>query len=352
MKMSKTIGLINGGGTGAELIACVIRCLDSIKAEMGLSFQIEQFDNKKWQANMDEEKYHPGVHAELLKFYNHIQSRQGAIVRGSLPAPILYRLRRDLQQSVKLLPLNPFPALSIHPEFRAVLIREGSQGIYHYSEMSRSDAFVEVRINHDIEKLSTFASQVFRIAELNGEDRVTTILKTSVLGELGLLWLEIFRKESERHPSIQYVHRPSGAGFSDMWLEPGNYKVIATDDQGGDIISDLVPTVLYGSRNLVPAGNFSVQGHHSYQTDHGTIKPLEGKNEVNPCAMIGALAMAFRYTFNMLQLADAFNHSIEKALTDGYRTADMCFSSGHKSMGTVEMTEKVIENLNLFMSKK
>jgi 3-isopropylmalate dehydrogenase len=136
-----------------------------------------------------------------------------------------------------------------------------------------------------------------------------------------------------------------------MWLTPGVFKVIATDDQSGDIISDLVPTILYGSRNLVPAGNFSKAGHESYQTDHGTIKPLEGKGEVNPCAMIGALAMALRYSFKMPDLADALTQSIEKALTDGYRTSDMYFSPTHKLVGTVEMTERIIENLPLSLER-
>jgi 3-isopropylmalate dehydrogenase len=193
--------------------------------------------------------------------------------------------------------------------------------------------------------LQYLAAQAFDLAETSPRKQVATVLKTSVLGDLGQLWLDAFHEESRRHPSVNYTHRPSGAGFSDMWIEPERYEVVATDDQSGDILADLVPSVLYGSRNLVPAGNFSPQGHHSYQTDHGTIKPLQGTDKVNPLAMIGALAMALRYTCGLPETADTLLQAVESVLQQGYRTGDFYQGPPQILLGTQAMTEKIAEIL-------
>jgi len=194
---------------------------------------------------MDAEKFDPGLYAELVRFYEFIQSRKGAVVRGSVPAPVLYRLRRELGQSAKVVPLNPFLSISIYKDFAVILLREGSQGIYHYSQMSRQDGEVRMQMIWSMERLRFFAATAFQVAEANQGVAVASILKESVLGELGRMWLEAFHEESRRHPAIRFSHRPSGAGFSDMWISAREFGVVATDDQSGDILSDLVPTVLY-----------------------------------------------------------------------------------------------------------
>jgi 3-isopropylmalate dehydrogenase len=343
--MSQTIGLIHGGGTGAELIASVRQCLVALEKRFGLSFQTIRFDDPAWERHMDEEKFHPGLYRELLDFYEHVRQRQGAIVRGSLPAPVLYKLRRELNQAAKIIPLNPHPDVSHHPRFRVILLRESIHGLYHCDAMNRQEDRVVVTAEWCRPTLGYLAERAFDLAETHPLQRVTTVLKTSVLGELGRMWLDAFEEESRRHPAVHYAHRPSGAGFSDMWLEPDRYGVVATDDQAGDILADLVPTVLYGSRNLVPAGNFSPAGHASFQTDHGTIMPLKGKGEVNPLAMIGALGMALRYTYGQPEAADALRQAVDTTLAQGYRTQDFYQGPPQAQLGTHAMTDKILENL-------
>lgn len=343
--MPHTIGLIHGGGTGAELITSVELCLQALAERFGLSFETVRFDDPAWERHMDEEKFHPELYQELVDFYERIRLRGGAIVRGSLPAPVLYKLRRELNQAAKVIPLNPHPAFSRHPEFRVILLRESIHGLYHCNSMNREDDRVVVTAEWCRPTLRYLAERAFRLAETHPLRRVTTVLKTSVLGELGRLWLDAFEEESRRHPEILYAHRPSGAGFSDMWLEPDRYGVVATDDQAGDILADLVPTVLYGSRNLVPAGNFSPAGHASYQTDHGTIMPLKGKGEVNPLAMIGALGMALRHTCGLPEAADALQQAAEQTLIQGYRTRDFYQGPPQVTLGTRAMTDRILENL-------
>jgi isocitrate/isopropylmalate dehydrogenase len=351
MDTALTVGLIDGGGTGAELLTCVKRLLSAVSDVTKHDFSIVEFDNKRWQSQFDEERYDSDLHADLLDFYNAIQQRAGVIVRGSLPAPVLYKLRRDVEQAVKVVPLNPFPSVSRYPEFRTTLIRESIHGIYHHDQMSREGDIVRAQFEWTKKTFDFLASQAFRLAEAHAPHRVTTVLKTSVLGEMGALWLDAFKEESLLHPTVQYSHRPSGAGFSDMWMAPNEYGIVVTDDQSGDILADLVPTILYESRNLVSAGNLSMRGHASFQTDHGTIKPLVGMDAVNPLAMIGALGMALEHGLGEDGPGRRIFLAVEEVLTQGYRTSDFHSQAAQKLVGTTEMTDLIIERVQVHLTQ-
>lgn len=340
------IGLIDGGGTGAELIGCVDRILDRIADRTPHHFERAPFENARFAEGFDEELYDPEMHRALVAYYDDIATRGGVIVRGSLPAPVLYRLRRDVGQALKWLPLNPHPGVSRRPDFRVQLVRESVHGIYHPEQMKRDGPTVHGRFEWRQETYRFIAAEAFRLAAQVPLQRVTTVLKTSVLGELGDLWLAAFSEAARQHPEVRYAHRPSGAGFSDMWLAPREFGVVVTDDQSGDILADLVPTILYDSRNLVAAGNLSPGGHASFQTDHGTIKPLVGKDAVNPIAMIGALSMALAHGLPRSGLALALSGAVDEALEQGFRTADFHTGPPQRLVGTTEMTDRVLERLD------
>lgn len=340
------VGLIHGGGTGAELIACVKRILAQIAEQSPCRFELAAFDDARWAEGFDEEVYDAGMHRALVDFYDGVASRRGVIVRGSLPAPVLYRLRRDVGQALKWIDLNPYPAVSRQPDFRVRLVRESVHGIYHPAEMRRDGATVHARYEWQQETFRFLAAEAFRLAAQAPPHRVTTVLKTSVLGEVGDLWLSAFSETARQHPQIRHAHRPSGAGFSDMWSAPREFGVVVTDDQSGDILADLVPTILYDTRNLVAAGNLSPAGHASFQTDHGTIKPLVGKDAVNPIAMIGALAMALGHGLPGSGLSEALSDAVADVLAAGFRTGDFFAGPPQRLVGTREMTDRILESLS------
>lgn len=340
-----TIGLIDGGGTGPELIGCVKRILAFVAEATGCAFELVDFDNERFAERFDEELYDASMHRDLLAFYERIRSREGVIVRGSLPAPVLYRLRRDVGQAVKVVELNPFPSISRFPDFRVTLLRESVHGIYHLDGMRREGDVVRAEFVWGLEALRFVAAEAFRLAARKPPHRVTTVLKTSVLGEVGELWHAVFAEEGRRHSDLRHVHRPSGAGFSDMWLAPREFGVVVTDDPSGDILADLIPTILYESRNLVSAGNFSPGGHASFQTDHGTIKPLVGKDSVNPVAMIGALSMALDHGLPQSGLGEAIRASVEDVLVSGHRTQDFYSGPPQQLVGTREMVDRILKRL-------
>ncbi len=340
------LGLIEGGGTGRELIRAVRTCSAALGDRGDAPIELIRFDDDRWREEIEEERFHDGLHEALGAFLEEVRGRGGAVVRGSLPAPILYRLRHELGPIAHVVPLNPYPELSRFPELRTVVVRDGSQGLYHASTVERRGGTVVATAEWREESLRFLAETSFALAEEHPRRRLTSILKTSVLGPLGELWLSVFEEAARAHPEVRYEHRPSGAGFSDMWLERDEFGVVATDDEAGDVLADLVPSVLYESRNLVPAANLSPGGHATYQTDHGTIRPLAGKDRVNPLAMLAALAMALERTLRRGDDAAALRGAIRAALEDGLRTDDLRREPGHVAVGTRGMTEAIVRHLS------
>lgn len=343
--MKKIIGLINGGGTGPEVIEATKKVIKKIEKISGEQFHLINFENEKYKKEVDIEKWDKKLYDAMVNFYEMIQKKDGIILRGSMPAPILYKLRAEKGIDTKVVPLNPYPKYSISQNFDVLLIRENSQGVYHCDNIQKKSDFIKGEFHYDKQSLNHLARISFEQANKRRK-KLALVLKTSVLGEIGNLWKDIFQEKSKEYPSVEYSIRPSGAGFSDMYLFPQWYDVVVTDDQGGDIIADVVPTMLYRTRNLVPALNIGRDGFCIYQTDHGTTKNIAKQNKMNPIGMITALSMALEYSFKMTKMSKRIKKAVDKTLSQGFRTEDMYQKQkGQKLVGTKEITNKIIQNL-------
>jgi 3-isopropylmalate dehydrogenase len=81
-----------------------------------------------------------------------------------------------------------------------------------------------------------------------------------------------------------------------------------------------------------------------YEPSHGSAPDIAGKNIANPLATILSVAMMFRYTFSDEKNANKIESAVKKALSQGFRTADI-YSDGDKKVSCSEMGEAVIAAL-------
>jgi len=129
---------------------------------------------------------------------------------------------------------------------------------------------------------------------------------------------------------------------------PKQFDVIVTDNLFGDMLSD-VASMLTGSLGMLPSaslGAADANGKRSamYEPVHGSAPDIAGKGIANPIAMIGSLAMALRYSFDLPQAADAIDAAIAAALAKGLRTADIK-GAGEASISTSEMGDAIAKKL-------
>ena len=81
-----------------------------------------------------------------------------------------------------------------------------------------------------------------------------------------------------------------------------------------------------------------------YEPAGGTAPDIAGKGIANPCAQILSVALMLRYSFGLEKIASRIEAAVRKAVTGGTRTGDIAF--GGKSVGTAEMANAIIQQLN------
>ena len=73
-----------------------------------------------------------------------------------------------------------------------------------------------------------------------------------------------------------------------------------------------------------------------YEPIHGSAPDIAGQGKANPLATILSVALMLRYSLGLPKEADAVEHAVDRALSDGYRTPDIG-TPADKPVSTVEM---------------
>jgi len=120
---------------------------------------------------------------------------------------------------------------------------------------------------------------------------------------------------------------------------PKDFDVIVTGNLFGDILSD-ESGALTGSLGMLPSASIG-EKYAFYEPIHGSAPDIAGQGIANPSAMILSAAMMLDITCKLPEAAKEIEKAVEKALEDGYRTADI-WSPGTKRVSTKEMTDVII----------
>ena len=125
-------------------------------------------------------------------------------------------------------------------------------------------------------------------------------------------------------------------------VRPTQFDVIVTGNLFGDILSDEA-AVIGGSIGMMPSASIG-ELTSLYEPIHGSAPDIAGKGIANPVGTILSAAMLLRYSLNEEEAAQAIETAVDKALAEGWRTADL-WHDGFKKADTKTMTQAVIANL-------
>jgi len=124
---------------------------------------------------------------------------------------------------------------------------------------------------------------------------------------------------------------------------PTQFDVLVTENMFGDILSDEA-SMLTGSIGMMPSASLSSTTLGMYEPIHGSAPDIAGMNIANPIGTILSAAMMLRYSFDMMDEADAIEAAVNKALDDGYRTGDI-MQEGCKKCLCSEMGDVIASNI-------
>ncbi|HXH14133.1 MAG TPA: 3-isopropylmalate dehydrogenase [Alphaproteobacteria bacterium] len=264
----------------------------------------------------------------------------------------LLRIRQDLGLYANLRPAKVFSALidasplkrDLVEGLDLVTVRELTGDIY-YGEprgIERIDGGERgintmVYTTAEIERIVRLAFDIAR----QRQRRVTSVDKANVL-ETSRLWRRIADQVAEDYPDVTLEHLYVDNAAMQLVRAPKQFDVIVTGNLFGDILSDEAAMVT-GSIGLAASASLGSRTA-LYEPVHGSAPDIAGQGVANPLAAILSVAMLYKYTLKLDDLAARIEAAVEEVLAQGYRTRDIQ-SPGTTLVGTTEMGQQVLAAL-------
>ena len=192
------------------------------------------------------------------------------------------------------------------------------------------------------------ASEVERVARVGFElarkrrKKLTSVDKANVL-EVSQLWRKVVIGLHKDYPDVELSHRYVDDCAMQLIRDPKQFDVVVTSNLFGDILSD-ESAMLTGSIGMLPSASVGDKVA-MYEPIHGSAPDIAGKDIGNPLATILSVAMMLELSLDQPKAAQAVERAVERALQDGYRTADI-YSEGTTKVGCAKMGDLVVERIH------
>ena len=250
------------------------------------------------------------------------------------------------------LPLPLKDPRSEHLDF--VIVRESIEGIFAYPRKSQLDspdaAFNLIKVTREIsEKLFNYSFQLARTRKAQGKKgKVTCIDKANVLSSM-YFFRSIFDQVKEKYPDIAADYSYVDAAALTMVRKPWEFDVCPTENQYGDILSDLA-SGLMGGMGMAPSAEI---GDHNavFQPCHGSAPDIAGTGKANPTGMILSGAMMMEYLADKFEYPEATKAGeiIRQVVTNAYAEGSILPYELGGSSGYEEIIQKIDHQIERLM---
>jgi 3-isopropylmalate dehydrogenase len=356
------IAVLAGDGIGPEVMAEALRVLDRIEQKFGTRF-VRTAANVGGAGIDLEGKALPQRTVDICQGAD-------AILFGSVGGPKWESLPPDEQpERGALLPLRKifglyanlrpaiiFPSLTgasslkeevIAGGFNVLVVRELTGGIY-FSQPKGIEGQGRDRVGIDtmrysvpeIERITHVAFQAAR----KRTRKVCSIDKANVLST-SVLWREIVTTIGKEYPDVELSHMYVDNAAMQLVKWPKQFDVILCENMFGDILSDEA-AMLTGSLGMLPSASLAEGTFGMYEPSGGSAPDIAGQGIANPIAQILSAGMMLRYSFAMVEAAEAIDQAVARVLDQGFRTRDIFQQKdGERLVNTRQMGEVIIAAL-------
>src|SRR6478736_839656 len=353
--------LLPGDGIGPEVMAQAKRVIDFFNKKGPDKFATEEalvggccYDAHKvaiTDATMEKAKA-----ADAIIFGSVGGPKWDKVPYEVRPEAGLLRLRKDLGLFANLRPAICYPALADASSLKRELIegldilivRELTGGVYFGEPKTITDlgngqkraVDTQVYETYEIDRIARVAFDLARTRK----NKVHSADKKNVM-KSGVLWDEVAQSVARDYPDLEFQHILADNAAMQLVRNPKQFDVIVTDNLFGDVLSDAA-AMLTGSLGMLPSASLGAPDRATgkrkalYEPVHGSAPDIAGKGIANPIAMLASFAMALRYSFGMIELANKLEAAIAAVLDEGLRTGDI--AQGGKSVGTQEMGAAIL----------
>ncbi len=351
------ITVLKGDGIGPEIVDSALRVLDKVQELFGVSFEREEaliggiaIDTTGDPLPEDTLKRCKDSQAVLLGAVGGY--KWDNLPTDKRPEKGLLRIRKELDLYANLRPAKVWEPLIHSSPLKdevvkgtdMLVVRELTSGIYYgeprgiFEEEGKRVGVNTMRYTED--EIRRVVRKGFEIASKRRK-KLTSVDKSNVL-EVSGLWREVVEEEKKNFPDVELEHLYVDNCAMQIVRRPSTFDVIVTGNIFGDILSDEAGVVV-GSLGMLPSASVG-EKYALYEPVHGSAPDIAGKGIANPIATILSLSMMLKFSFGMDEASELIDKAIERTLEEGYRTPDI-YSEGTKKVGTKEMTDRIIKNM-------
>jgi len=357
--------LLPGDGIGTEIMKEVEKVIAWLNSQGETDFEIDTglvggsaYD--KHGVAISEEDMQKALAADAVIFGAVGGPKWDKVPYEHRPEAGLLRLRKDLGLFANLRPAICYPALADASSLKRelvegldiLIVRELTGGVYFgepkeitdLGEGKKRAVDTQVYETYEIDRIVRVAFDLARTRR----NKVHSADKKNVM-KSGVLWDEVAHAVAKDYPDVEFHHILADNAAMQLVRNPKQFDVMVTDNLFGDILSDAA-AMLTGSLGMLPSASLGapdpVTGKRKalYEPVHGSAPDIAGQGIANPIAMLASFAMALRYSFNMVNLADRLEAAISAVLADGLRTGDIA-QDNRKTVGTEEMGAAILKRL-------
>ena len=358
--MNYKIAVIKGDGIGPEIVTEAMGVMEAVGQKFGHTFEFVEVLMGGCATDAVGKSYPDGT-AEKCKACD-------AVLLGAVGGPkwgpdkpaeqrpetALLAIRKDLGLYANLRHATLRPALVDYSPLKketaekgidVMMVRELIGGVYfgkrdRYQTEDRGIECTDLMAYSEME-IERIGRRAFELARLRNK-RVASVDKANVL-ETSRLWREVMHRISADYPDVELTDVLVDNCAMQLVRDPSQFDVIVTENMFGDILSDEASMVT-GSLGMLPSASIGSEAPGLYEPIHGSAPDIAGQDKANPIATILSVAMMFKYSFNLPQEAAAVEAAVDKALADGWRTADIA-KPGETAIGCKKMGEIIRANI-------
>lgn len=332
------LAVLAGDGIGPEITGATVTVLKAAAKLTGIKVQLRNYligwrGYKKYRSTLPE--------ATLKGLREHEGWIVGPTFAGEYPKDDPMRghpngfIRRHFKLFANVRPVQAWPQLDpLIPDLDITVLRENTEGFYPdrnlawgYGEFKpREDVALSLRVITG-EACARFARYAFEYAAATGQNRLAVVHKRTALPQTDGLFVGAFERLQSQYRKVKVEPVRIDTFSSSFPRDPQRYKLVATSNLFGDILSDQA-SGLAGGVGLAPSLNAGLD-HAMAQAVHGTAPDIAGKGISNPSALILSTALLMRWFYQRTknracrEAASLIERGVKKAILDGATTPDL-----------------------------
>lgn len=363
--MEANLVVLPGDGIGPEVVHSACTVLLSVAEQFGHTFRIQEYPVGGCAID--------GYGTALPEATLLACQQSDAVLLGAVGGPKwddpsaavrpeqgLLGLRKHLDLFANLRPVRLYPSLlsasPLRPErlqgVDLIVVRELTGGIYFGEPRLRRSVDGEIEaidtMSYRQSEVRRVARTAFRLASMR-RGKLASVDKANVL-ECSRLWREVVSEVAGEFPDVTLEHVLVDATAMYLITRPASFDVILTENMFGDILTDEA-SVLTGSMGSMPSASLGENRNQLgyprglYEPIHGSAPDIAGKGIANPVGTLLSAAMLLRHSLGLETEALMIETAVEKALSDGCRTADLAANGPYLTTG--QMAEAVLDRLGV-----